>query len=85
MPPKKRTKKVITIETTEEPEKKTIAEKAADFVASIGACNHQNKHYTAGDLFCVLPPNHGGDHLGYVNDKPTAWSDAAGKPVRPHA
>jgi hypothetical protein len=48
-------------------------------------CNHQNKHYTAGELTCVLPKNHGGDHLGYVNGNPTAWSDAAGTPTRQHA
>jgi hypothetical protein len=48
-------------------------------------CNHQNRHYTAGELTCVLPKNHGGDHLGYVNGNPTAWSDAAGTPARRHA
>lgn len=83
--PKKKTKKVITTETTEEPEKKTAAEKAADLVTRIVSCGHQNKHYTAGDLFCVLEKGHKEDHLGYIDDKPTAWSDAAGTPVRRHA
>jgi hypothetical protein len=47
-------------------------------------CNHRNMHYTAGVLTCVLPPKHGGDHVGYVNDKITAWSDAAGTPIKKH-
>ncbi len=92
MPPKKRTKKSLLQETAEKIEKEiretrpgsrtTIVEPET---AAVDPCNHRNAHYTAGELTCVLPKNHGGDHLGYVNDKPTAWSDAAGKPARSHA
>lgn len=57
----------------------------AQIRAEVELCNHRNAHYTAGELTCVLPKNHGGDHLGYVNGKPTAWSDAAGIPARKHA
>lgn len=76
MPPKKRTKKTLLQETEEKIE--------AEIRQKPELCNHQNKHYTAGVLTCVLPPNHGGDHLGYVNGRPTAWSDAAGTPARKH-
>ena len=45
-------------------------------------CNHRNMHYTAGELTCILEPGHKEDHFGYINGKPTAWSDAAGTPVK---
>lgn len=80
----KKTKKIITVETVEEPEKKTIAEKVEDFVASIGACGHQNKHYTDGDLFCTLDQGHKGDHSAELDGRQTFWSDAAGTPVHRH-
>jgi hypothetical protein len=52
---------------------------------TIPACNHRNMHYTEGELTCILPKGHGGDHVGYVGTNPTAWSDAAGTPTRKHA
>jgi hypothetical protein len=47
-------------------------------------CNHINQH-SANKPACTLLKGHGGDHVGYVGDKITAWSDAAGTPVRKHA
>jgi hypothetical protein len=98
MPPKKRSKKssvgpVLTPTSTKEQREemeKLVDKLAEEAIARAEAktdplCNHRNAHYIAGELTCVLPRNHGGDHLGYVNDKPTAWSDAAGKPARQHA
>lgn len=46
----------------------------------LGICGHRNMHYTEDVLTCALPNNHKGDHSALLNDKPTFWTDAAGKP-----
>lgn len=42
-------------------------------------CCHVNVHATP-NLICILPKGHAGDHFNG-----SAWSDAAGIPVRKHA
>jgi hypothetical protein len=80
MPAKsKRTKKTITVETVEEPEKQTIMEKVENLVTSITACGHQNMH-AEGELLCILPKGHKGNH-----QNGSEWSDAAGVPVKKRA
>jgi hypothetical protein len=80
MPKKKTTKKTITIETVEEPEKRTVAEKVGDYVSALVNCGHQNMH-AEGEVLCILPKGHKGDH----SDGKYSWSDAAGTPPRRHA
>lgn len=48
-------------------------------------CNHQNMHYTEGELKCTLEKGHKGDHTALLNNTWVAWSDAAGTPARRHA
>lgn len=64
--------------------KEIVAEQDAAAEEAAALCNHRNAHYTAGELTCTLPKGHGGDHVGYVGENITAWSDAAGKPARKH-
>lgn len=45
-----------------------------------GLCNHQNRH-AAGEVLCVLPNGHDGNH----QNGNQAWSDEAGIPTRKHA
>lgn len=85
MPPKGK-RKVLkqVIEEINKPD--PVEEKITELVKQDESiCNHQNKHYTAGELLCTLPKGHGGDHVGYIGSNITAWSDAAGVPIKKHA
>lgn len=63
-----------------------VENKVAELVkAQSDICNHQNLHYTGGELLCTLPKDHEGNHAGYIGDRVTEWSDEAGTPTRKHA
>lgn len=60
-------------------EQKADMVKLVDELAASKLCSHRNMH-AQGDVACILPKDHKGDH----SDGKSAWSDAAGKPVRKH-
>lgn len=65
----------VTVETPKDAPQEQIAEQAKDKF-----CNHQNLH-AQGEVFCILPKGHAGNHSNGLSD----WSDAAGTPARRHA
>jgi hypothetical protein len=67
-----------TKEQREEMEK--LVDKLAEEAIARTFCNHRNMH-AEGDVRCILPKGHKGDH----SDGKYSWSDAAGTPPRKHA
>jgi hypothetical protein len=74
MPPKKRIKKTpLEIDKVYVVPEEVVQELVEKF------CNHRNMH-AEGDVRCILPKGHKGDH----SDGKYSWSDAAGTPPRKH-
>jgi hypothetical protein len=71
---------VIVLPIPTNKQKREMVEVVDELAKIASTCNHRNMH-AEGEVLCILPKGHKGDH----SDGKYSWSDAAGTPLKRHA